>query len=385
MRLARAEQRLMERTIPATGTLAPVESSTISTKVAGRLQRLEVDIGSPVNQGDLIAQVEPRDYELRLQQSAAALAEARAALGLPLESDGENVNVEAVSSVKQAKAVFDEAVKNLDRIRSLTEARVASTSELDTAQAGHQVARTRYDAALEDARARLAALAQRRAEFEIARKQLSDASIRAPFAGSIQTRMANMGEYVAAGAPIVRLVKTDPLRLRLEITERHSTLVRQGQLARLSVEGDTNVYTGQISRLSPALNETNRMLLVEADVPNPGLLRGGLFARAEIVVREKQPSLSVPTNALVTFAGIEKVVTVVENKAVEKPVTTGRRGPGWVEILSGLAPETLVVLDPGGLRTGQPVVVETKEPGKTSYQSVVPDGNARVQIVLCKS
>ena len=92
--------------------------------------------------------------------------------------------------------------------------------------------------------------------------------------------------------------------------------MRVGQLVRISVEGDTNIYTGTLARVAPALRESSRMLLVEADVRAQGSLRPGLFARAQIVISASEPALSVPANSLITFAGLEKVVVVVEGKAV---------------------------------------------------------------------
>ena len=371
VRLARAEGRPMERSIAVSGTLAAQDQSTLSAKVPGRLQRLAVDIGDRVREGDLLAQVEPRDYELRLQQAGAALGQARVALGLPLEGEDDRIALEEVSSVKQAQAVLEEAAKNRERIESLSKVGIASQAELDTVRASYTVALARHETALEEARTRLAALAQRRAEYEIARKQLADASVRAPFDGAVQARPANLGEYVSAGMPIVTLVKSNPLRLRLEVPERDSMMVRHGQLVQLRVEGDTNVYPGNIARLSPALSEQDRMLRVEADVPNPGTLRPGLFASASIIVDEHEEALTVPTNAVVTFAGIEKVVVVQDGKALEKDVNTGRRRGDRVEILSGLALGESVVLDPAGLRTGQPVVV-AEVPTVTSATEVAP-------------
>jgi RND family efflux transporter MFP subunit len=347
----------MERVIVATGTLAAQEQSTLSAKVPGRLQRLAVDLGSVVREGDVLAQIEPRDYELRLQQSSTAVAQTRAALGLSLEGDNDQVDLEAVSSVKQAKAVLEEATKNRERIRSLFQAGIASPSELDSVEATYSVALARHETARDEARTRMAALAQRRAELEIARKQLADAIILAPFDGGITDRPANLGEYLATGTPIVRLVKIDPLRLRLEVPERESMGVRVGETVRLLLENSTNVFTGRITRLSPALDEQTRMLRVEADVPNDGTLRPGMFARAQIIIDEHDTGLSVPADALVTFAGIEKVILIQEGKAVENPVNSGRRGSNWVEIVSGLDEGGTVVLAPGGLRTGQPVTV----------------------------
>ena len=353
--VARAEARAIPRAIHVTGSLAAQEQSTLSAKVTGRLERLSVDIGSVLRQGDLVAQIEPRDYELGLQQAAAALAQARAALGLPLEGEDDRIELERVTAVKQANAVLEEAGKNRDRVKSLSVSGIASQSEVDTVEAAYTVALARYETALEQARGQMAAVAQRRAEFELARKRLADASVRAPFDGAVQARPASVGEYVAAGTPIVQLVKTDPLRLRLEVPERECILVRTGQTVLLLVEGDTNTYRGKIARLSPALDEQSRTLRVEADVPRQGSLRPGLFARAQIIVTEREQVVTVPGDAITTFAGLEKVVVVQDGKAVEQVIQTGRRGPDWVEVVSGLEAGAEVVLSPGNLRTGQRV------------------------------
>ena len=100
------------------------------------------------------------------------------------------------------------------------------------------------------------------------------------------------------------------------------------------------------------------MLTVEADVPNDRSLRPGAFAQAEITVAEAETTITVPPQALVTFAGIEKVFVASDGKAAERNVTTGRRSQDWVEIVSGLREGERVVLSPGNLQTGQPVRVE---------------------------
>lgn len=369
VRVARAEVRAIPHAIQATGSLAAQEQSTLSAKVAGRLERLGVDIGSVLRQGDLVAQIEPRDYDLGLQQAAAALAQARTALGLPLEGEDDRIELERVTAVKQAKAVLEEAGKNQNRVKSLSSSGIASQSEVDTVEAAYTVALARYEAALEEARGRMATVAQRRAELELARKRLADASVRAPFDGAVQARPASVGEYVGVGTPIVQLVKTDPLRLRLEVPERECVLVHTGQVVHLLVEGDTNIYGGQIARLSPALDEQTRTLRVEADVPKRGSLRPGLFARARIIVTEREEALTVPAEALITFAGLEKVAVVREGKVVEKVVATGRRGPDWAEVISGLQAGEIVVLSPGSLRTGDPVRVNSGPEKHTPVQA----------------
>jgi len=103
------------------------------------------------------------------------------------------------------------------------------------------------------------------------------------------------------------------------------------------------------------LTDDNRMLVVEADVPNRGSLRPGLFVRAHIVTTAQDPGLTIPAASLVTFAGIEKVFVVVDGKVAERNVTSGRNGPEWIEIRNGIKAGDLVVLEPGNLRAGQPV------------------------------
>jgi RND family efflux transporter MFP subunit len=345
----------MERVLTVTGSLLAHEQATLSVKVAGHVKTLAVDLGRTLQPGDLIAQIDPRDSELRLQQAAAALSQARAALGLPLEGTDDQVALEKTTVVEQAKAILDEATANRERVLNLAKEGISSKSEMDTAEAAYRVAKTRYEAALDETRTRQAALVQRRAEWELARQQLADTTIRAPFEGTVQSRIANLGEYLPASAPVVLLVKTDPLRLRLEVPERFTAEVRQGQRVRLNVEGDTNAYWNFITRISPAIREDNRMLIIEADVPKRGTLRPGLFVTAQIVTQERDEGLAVPTIALVVFAGLEKVVVVHDNKALEKSVCTGRRGADWVEVVKGLRVGELVILDPGGVRTGQPV------------------------------
>jgi RND family efflux transporter MFP subunit len=353
---ARVTERRIERSVIALGTLAAYEHATLSAKVPGRLETIQVDIGSRVRRGDKLAQIEARDYELKVQQATAALAQARAALGLPLEGDNDRVDTEQLSAVKEARAVLDEAKANHDRIIKLSREKVISESQLDTAQSAYLVALNRYQDALETARQKQALVAQRRAEHEIARQQLTDTTLLAPFDGGVQERRADVGEYLTVGLPILTLVRLDPLRLRGEVSERDAPKVRWGQKMRFTIEGETNVFAGTIQRLSPALDE-NRMLVVEADIPYDERLRPGYFTRAEIITLPEALALTIPTNAVAVFSGLEKAFTIKADKAAEKRIVTRQRGLDWVEVVSGLAAGEEVILNPGGLQNGSPVTV----------------------------
>ena len=358
VKVASVAEKPLERTTVALGSLTAFDQATISVKVPGRLQKITIDLGSVVQRGQLIAQIEPQDYQLRVQQSEAALAQARVRLGLPATGTNDRIDHEQTSTVRSAHVLADEARAHRDRQASLFEQGVIPRAQLDTAEASYKVALNRLQDAGEEIHNRQAVLAQRRSELDMARQQLTDTSIYAPFDGAIQEKRASVGEFLAAGAPLATIVRMDPLRLRAEVSEREVPHIRVGQTVRVTTEGDPNIYTGRIARLSPTITPQNRTLMIEAEVNNrERLLRPGSFARAEIVTDDRNRSLMVPTGAITTFAGVDKVLVVKDGKAVEKPITTGRRSAEWTEVVGGLTAGEAVVMEPGNLQSGQAVAV----------------------------
>jgi len=357
VKVVQVTQVAMERTVTALGSLAAYDQATVSVKVPGRLEHIAVDLGSVVQKGEVIARIETQDYQLQVEQATAALAQARARLGLSSNHTNDRIDPERTSTVRQAQAVLEEAQANRERTRTLFEQGIISQAQVDTAESSYKVALSRYEDALEEVHNRQAVLAQRRSELALARQQLADTTIYAPFTGAVQERRASVGEYLGAGAPLATIVRMDPLRLRAEVPERDAPNVRIGQLVRVTVEGDTNVYAGHIARLSPVITPQTRMLMVEAEVRNHGALRPGAFAHADIVIDEQGMSVAVPANAITTFAGVEKVLLVQDGKVSEKAISTGRRTAEWVEVINGIKVGDVVVLEPGNLQPGQAVTI----------------------------
>ena len=227
----------MERTLQVTGMLSAHDEATVAAQVAGQIEKNHVDVGDRVTAGQELALIDTTSYEALARQSAANLL--------------------------KAKASATNAAQNLKRIQELQQEKIASTSELDLAVA--ESGKTQAD------------VTSAEAANAIAQLSLDRSRVKAPFSGAVAARIAGVGNYVAVGTPIFRIVKTDPLRLRLDVPERDSAALRVGQGVRVRVEGDTNIHTGQIARVAPALRETDLMLQVEADVPNRGGLRAGLL------------------------------------------------------------------------------------------------------------
>ena len=141
-------------TVTVNGNLAAYDQTTVGMKVPGRLQTISVDLGSVVRKGQVIAQLEQQDYKLRVQQSEAALAQARARLGLSPDGADDRVTAEETGTVRQAKAVLEDAKLKRDRAAKLVQQGITPRAEYDTVDSEYKVALSRYQDGLEEIRNR---------------------------------------------------------------------------------------------------------------------------------------------------------------------------------------------------------------------------------------
>jgi RND family efflux transporter MFP subunit len=359
VRLVTAESGSLPRVVTVTGTLAAEDQVVLNTEVPGRLDRLPVDLGSIVHQGDVVAVLDLTDFRLRVEEAETALAQARARLGVPLDGSGDTIQPEKTSLVRQARALVDQARRQRERMTTLHGEGILAKAELDQVDADFRVAEARLQEAFEEVRNRQAIVAERRAALALAQQRLENATLRAPFDGAVRERHLSVGAYLEVGQAVATIVRIHPLRLRLALPERDAASVRVGQAVRLREEGAGRAAEGTLVRLSPAVDESTRTLMVEAEIPNQdGALRPGAFATADIVVDPKQSAVLVPASAIVTFAGVTKIITVKDGLAVERRVQVGRRAGDRVEVVAGIEGGEPVVAEPGNLTAGQPVVAE---------------------------
>jgi RND family efflux transporter MFP subunit len=202
------------------------------------------------------------------------------------------------------------------------------------------------------------------AQAAVAEQRLADTVIRAPGGGgegrrySVARRLVSEGEYVEPGHESFRLVSSDLIKYRAEIPERFAGSVRVGQTARVWVEAPGEPATGAVSRLAPNIDPESRTFLVEIRVDNKdGRLKPGAFARGRIVTHMDEGVVFVPEAAVVTFAGVHKVYSVRDGKAVEHRVRLGERAAGRVEVVGGLDVSEVVTEGAGALADGSPVRV----------------------------
>lgn len=354
----------MANTVAVTGVLAPQEELVLGMQVGGRLAQLAVDVGDTVAADALIASLDPRDFELERARTAAALVAAHARLGLREEQSAATVDVESTAPVREAQATVDEASVQRERVVTMVKEELRATAELQTADATLAVAQSRLQAARDEVRTWIAEAQQRRVEMQQAEKRATDARLVAPWRGRVAARHATAGQVLTAGAPIVTLMRIEPMRLRLQVPERSLAGVAVGQEVQFTVDGrDGEPRVGKIVRLGAALDRSNRTLLVEAEVPNAdGALLSAAFCRARIVTAAAVPVVVVPAAAVVSFAGVDRVFTVEKDasgvvRAKARIVELGRRAGELTEVVRGVDAGARIVAEAAGLSPDLPVLV----------------------------
>jgi RND family efflux transporter MFP subunit len=358
VKIAPARLQPLSDEVGVFGVLAPQENVALSFRVAGRLARLDLDIGSRVREGDVVAALDPVDLDLAVEQARALVTATLAQLGLRADESADSLDLESTAAVRSARASLLEARQNRDRVRELVDGNLRPRSELDTADATFAVAESRLQQAIEQQRTLLAELAERRVRLALAQRERSEAEIRAPFDAVVVERTRRPPEVVAIGETVLRLVQIHPLRLQLRVPERHALRLQLGQEVTFHVDGLDTEFRGEIARASPAIDALDRTLPVEVVVGNEGgRLRPGAFARARIAIADPQPRVVIPAAALVRFAGSEKVFVVEDGVARARAVRSGREIEGAIEIETGLRGDESLILAPKQIVDGDRVTV----------------------------
>jgi RND family efflux transporter MFP subunit len=328
-------EREAARSVEVVGSLDAEDEVTVSSQASGNLDEISVDLGSPVRRGQTIAKLDQRELAWKAEQADAAVKQAEARLGV---KSGEKIDPEKQPDVRQAKSAMERARYDLNASKELAQQGDISQQQRDVYQRTFDQAEARYQAALENVRNLEAVLEEKRASLGLARKQLSDATITSPINGIVKAKLASKGEYLQPGKPIVTIVQINPLRLRLEVPEAFAAAIKVGQPVTLRVDTFADrTFNGQIKRINPSIDEKNRSLTVEGQVPNDaGMLKPGMFARAQIVSDARGKALLVPEKAIVSLAGVNKVFVLEGGKAVEKQVKLGAKDGSMVEILGGV-------------------------------------------------
>lgn len=309
----KAELRDITQGLAVSGTVKAVNYAVIKARVAGELKEVLAREGDAVKAGDVLARIDPTEYQRRWQQ--------------------------ATETASAAKSQMEIAQRQWDINKSLVDRGFISKIAMDNSDASYQGAVASHKAAIAGA--------------DVARKALDDATLRAPFAGIVSGRAAQVGERVAIDAKIMELVDLSQLEVEVPLSPSESMDVRVGQVAALQVEDRKDTIGAKVKRISPSAQTGSRSVLIYLALDKAEGLRHGLFAKG-ILGMGKSQVMAVPLSAVRTDRA-QPYVQVVEQvggqlQVMHKTVTLGVRGMDLAQ------PESETMVGVTGLTEGSTVL-----------------------------
>ncbi len=303
----------LERTF--SGALEAKSELVVAPKVAGRVQRMEVDLADPVRRGQAVALLDDAEFLQAVKQAEAELAVAQA-------------------NLVQARSALDISQRENQRVVLLRERGIASDSEYDIAQA---------DLLAKDAQVKVAEAQINRATaaLESARIRYEYTRVTAEWSEGdaerlVAERYVDEGETVSANGPLLRIVQLDPIVAVISVTERDYGRLRPGMEARFATDAfPGEEFRGRISRIAPVFRQTSRQARVELSLANPRMrLKPGMFIRATITLDHADMAVAVREAALTKRSDVEGVFLVDADGETVRwvPVETGIRSRGWVQV-----------------------------------------------------
>jgi len=323
-----------------TGDISPNQIVNLFSRVDGYIAKLHVDKGDFVTRNQVLLEIDHTDYQHAVNQAKANLAAGHA-------------------RVRQQNAALRNTKLTLDRMQALIKDQFVSQQEFDNAQVN-------FDAAA----AGLASLQAQVTQMEVALAQaetnLAYSYIRAPFAGYIAERNLDTGAYVTGATAststmsrgILSLHDIATVRALIEVVEKDIPSVKIGQKAVLRAEAyPEQLFEGTVTRIVQALNRTTRTMTVEIDLPNPDRqLKGGMFARVDVMVGTHPQAVQIPIDAISRLEDAQYVFVVREGQAKRVSVEIGARSHNYVEVTSGLiGDEEVIVSGKDLVHDGTPV------------------------------
>src|SRR5580765_326321 len=345
----------VQREVDLSGTLLSPDQARISSEVAGIILDVPVQLGTEVRRGDVLVRLDPRELQLALDRAESALRQVEAQLGIDRAQDKQPPADEQIASVRQAMANRDDARSAYERAQQRNGRGLLTRADRDTAETRLKVGEANYQAALDTVHSLKASLQERRASYDLARKKLADAVIKAPVAGSISERLVQPGEFIRENTPVATIVQMSPLKLKTAIQEKNASVIRAGQAVEFDVEAFLNrKFKGTIAYVSPAVDQATRTFAVEALVDNSDRqLKPGFFAKGVVLTHVDAEVLAVPENAISTLAGVSTVYVIENGKARQQQISLGTRQNKLVEVTTGLkGDEKLATTNLSQLATG---------------------------------
>lgn len=313
--VTQAQSRNVQVLEQSVGEADSATAPKVGAEVAGRIIKVNVEIGAPVKKGQLLAEIDATDFS---------------------------------ADAKRLGAIASSQHKLTERYRELASKGFISPSLLEGYEAQNISSREQYTRAA---------------------KNLSRTHIVSPVDGRIDNRMVSVGDWIELGKPAFQISTSDDLRIRLPFPETAAQRIKVGQVVKLSTPtAPTATITGKIEQVRPAVGSTNRAFDALVEVKNPGGWKPGASVNGAVVVEEHAGAITVPEVSVVVRPAGKVVYVIEDNKAVQRVVTTGVIQDGQVEILYGIKSGDTIAVDGAGFLTDKAAVSVKETQDKKGVQ-----------------
>jgi membrane fusion protein (multidrug efflux system) len=316
VRLVLPEVREERPKVELVGEIRAFDTVMVSSEVAGKIDRVLVEVGDRVAGGTPLAEVDRQTYKIYLDQAEANVAAATADLAL--------------------------ASKELERKRDLRSDETISQAALDQATAAHDLAAARAAAA--------------EAALGLTQRNFDRSIIRAPAAGSITQRHVVAGQWAEVGVALFELAVGGKVKVAARVPAVWAPKLARLESFTFSVGVDREVRTARIYSMEPVVEEASRSFEIVGTAADDGSMKAGMFANVTLESPTIEKSLWVPASAVST-SDLSQVLLVEQGTVAFRKVQIGRRENGRIEIVSGLDSGEAVIADVSGLSRGIPVTV----------------------------
>jgi len=364
IRTVLAKGREVQRNVESVGTFYPMEEAIISAEIEGRAEEVKHDLGDLVNAGEVLVRINDEEQRYQVAQSEAQLRQSLERLGMKTENE-RLTDAREAPDVRRAQAELNAADQNLKRIRSLVDQNIGAKSELDVAVSRQQAMKAAYDSTINQTRNLMQEVERFKAILDLQRKKLRDTTVKSPFRAYVKERQVTVGQFLRANTPLFVLVKTDPIRLRVEIPERMAPWIKVNQQVAINVEAfQGRKFQGKIWRISPTVDQNKRTFVAEVLVNNEaGELKPGSYAKANVPTSHTERVTVLPQRAIYYVMGSNKAFVIKDGVVEARDVKMGDRFETDVEILEGIADgEEVALTQQAKLDTGVKVKVNNSPP-----------------------
>jgi RND family efflux transporter MFP subunit len=310
-----------QRRVQAVGSLYALEESALSSPVEARVAEVLADVGDTVREDQPLIVLEKEELQYEVDRQRGLVRQVRAQLGIGPD-DPPPVDAKQLASVQRAEADRFDAAHKYKRAQELFKDNLISQQQFDEATSRFESTQATYDLAIQEVNRLKALLISNEATERLAEKKLADATIRAPYPGSVKSRDVHPGEYLKVQSPVMVLVRTDRMRARLAVPERWAGSVKDGAMVDLQVEAfPGKTFEGKVTRINPSVSQDSRTFEVEAMIDNhDGQLKPGFFVQASLPSEKEEKAIFVPDAAVNYRYGVYKVFLVNGNHVSERQV-----------------------------------------------------------------